>query len=452
VALAAIATAVWLLRAVVFAPEREHPSILLVTIDTLRADHCSAYGYARPTTPRLDVLAEGGVRFATAYAPIPATAPSHASMFTSLRPRAHGLIKNGQVLAPQHRRLAEVLRDNGYLTAAFVSSFAVNRRFGFDKGFASYDDDFRGAHSSLKMSTWAGQPVPEFFDRRASETRLRVVDWLRSNGYLEPARASAPFFLWVHLFDPHDPYDPPPGDRARISPEPPGDPVQRAIADYDAEIRFADREMGAIFDALSAGGRFDRVLTIVVGDHGEGLMQRGHMHHGLTIHEEQMRVPFVFHWPYGLKKPVVIEAPVEIVDLAPTVLELAGIAPESQFQGTSLARVMRGEAAADPERTVFLQRRRYDPTEIEGIRVVGEQLGLRLGRWKYIEAREEGTYALFDLVTDPGERRNLFETQDGKSDELAHILHAWADSSAGPAAPPVSPEDAEKLRALGYVQ
>jgi len=430
----------------------EHPSILFVTIDTLRADHTSTYGYARPTTPRLDALAQRGVRCAAAYAPMAATVPSHASMFTSLLPRSHGLVKNGQTLAPQHRRLAEVLSERGYVTAAFVSSFAVNRRFGLASGFATYDDDFTGAHTSLKMSEWAGHPAPEVFDRRASETRVRVVDWLRQNGYLEPARAAAPFFLWVHLFDPHDPYDPPPGDRAKISSEPLTDALQRAIADYDAEIHFADREMGAILDALAAAGRLDQVLTIVVGDHGEGLMQHGHMYHGLTLYEEQVRVPLVFHWPRGLPKPLVIEAPVEIVDLAPTVLELAGLPPVPGFRGTSLARAMRGQAVVADDRPVFLQRRHYDSQVLQGIRVIGEQLGVRRGRWKYIEAPEEGTHELFDLAADPGERQNLFGSRPEQSGEFAALLHTWTDANPSAPVAPVSPQDAERLHALGYVE
>jgi arylsulfatase A-like enzyme len=456
-AFAAVAAGFWLVASgrlgdAAAGPPEVHPSILLVTIDTLRADHTSAYGYARPTTPRLAEIAKSGVRLDAAYAPMAATAPSHASMFTSLHPRTHGLMKNGLVLPPQHRRLAEILRENGYVTAAFVSSFAVNRRFGFEQGFASYDDDFTGANSSLKMPDWAGVPAPQYFDRRAPETSARVIAWLKRNGYLDHAdTAPPPFFLWVHFFDPHDPYDPPPEEKALFAPEPPGDWLQGEIAEYDAEVHYADRGMGEIFDALAAAGRFDRVLTIVVGDHGEGLMQHGHMNHGLTIYEEQMRVPFVFHWPNGLGKPLAIDAPVQIVDLAPTVLDLAGIAPLPQFQGMTLAPILRGEVGADPERPVYLQRRRYDSSFVQGIRVVGEQFGLRVGHWKYIEAPDEGSYELFDLARDPGEKANLFDARRDQASALAQILHVWAQSPSGAPAESVSPEDTERLRALGYV-
>ena len=411
--------------------ETAHPSILLVTIDTLRADHTSAYGYARPTTPRLAALAERGVRFETAYAPMATTGPSHATMFTALLPRAHGVLKNGQRLAPKHRRLAEVLRDNGYRTAAFVSSFAVHRRFGFEEGFATFGD--------------------VFLDHRADQTRARAIGWLKSNGYLDAARVDTPFFLWIHLLDPHEPYDPPAADRAQVSSEPRDGALASTIADYDGEIRFADREMGAIFDALAAVGRFDRLLTIVVGDHGEGLMQHGHMTHGLMIYEETVRVPFVFHFPRRLA-PRVIEPPVQIVDLAPTVLELAGLAPEPGFPGQSLAPAMRGEAALDPEQPVYLERRLYETEVVDGLRVAGQKLGVRLGHWKYIEARDEGSYELYDLGSDPGELENLYAAERARSEELARVLRAWADGPAASPAAPVSPEDAERLRALGYVQ
>jgi arylsulfatase A-like enzyme len=280
---------------------------------------------------------------------------------------------------------------------------------------------------------------------------MRVVDWLKNNGYLGADHPDAPFFVWVHFFDPHDPYDPPPDERAHFDPKPTERNLLSAIANYDAEIRFADREMGAIFDALDQANRFAHVITIVVGDHGEGLMQHGTMHHGLSLYEEQMRVPFVFHWPSVLKQPQTIEAPVEIEDLAPTVLELAGLARPPEFQGRSLAGVIRGEESADPERLIFLQRRHYDATVLQGVRVVGEQFGLRSGRWKYIEAPGEGTFELFDLATDPHEHRNVFEERGEQASELARVLHAWAESPAAGPAESVSPEDVEKLRALGYV-
>ncbi|MGH7898499.1 MAG: sulfatase-like hydrolase/transferase, partial [Candidatus Binatia bacterium] len=223
------------------------PNILLVTIDTLRADHCSTYGYARPTTPRLSELAASGVRFEVAYAPMATTGPSHGTMFTSLLPRSHGVLKNGLTLSDRPPTLAAALLAAGYRTAAVVSSYAVHRRFGLGRGFLTYDDDFTGARPSLTHKVfWEGHEVPGPFDRRADETRAKAVDWLERQGYLEARRSALPpFFLWVHFFDPHSPYDPPEPHRGRFAlPSRDVAELDREIAAYDGEAHFADEEMG----------------------------------------------------------------------------------------------------------------------------------------------------------------------------------------------------------------
>ena len=180
------------------------PNIVLITIDTLRADHCSVYGYGLGTTPRLGKLAREGARVETAYVPMPSTGPAHASLFTSRYPLAHRVLKNGHVLDDEYPVLAEMLERAGYRTAAFVSSFVLDDRFGFGQGFDSYDDDFRGANGSYKnMQHWEGIEVPGEFDRRANETTDRAISWLRKNG------RRGGFFLWLHYMDPHEPYDQP---------------------------------------------------------------------------------------------------------------------------------------------------------------------------------------------------------------------------------------------------
>ena len=216
------------------------PNIVLITIDTLRADHCSAYGYAFDTTPRLEQLAREGARVETAYVPMPSTGPAHASLFTSRYPLAHQVLKNGHVLANEYPVLAEVLGGAGYRTAAFVSSFVLDDRFGYGQGFDSYDDDFRGADSSYQdMQLWEGIEVPGEFDRRAHETTDRAISWLRENG------RRGGFFLWVHYMDPHEPYDPPEPWRTKyVEPAMGRRNLRRAVALYDAEIAFTDREAG----------------------------------------------------------------------------------------------------------------------------------------------------------------------------------------------------------------
>jgi arylsulfatase A-like enzyme len=431
----------------------DRPDVLLVTIDTLRADHCSAYGYGRPTTPRLGDLARRGVLFEAAYAPMATTAPSHATMFTGLLPLWHGLVKNGLVLDPRHRRLAAALAEAGYRTGAVVGSFALDRRFGLAGGFASYDDRFSGRDPSMQTRSWEGHAVDAPFDRRADETRERAVEWLRAHGYLERGGGRGqPFFLWVHFFDPHRPYDPPASHRALFPPSGP-EALDAEIAAYDGEVHYADAQLGLLLDALAGAGRLDRTLTLVAGDHGEGLMQHGHMEHGLHIYEEAVRVPLVAHWPAALPARR-LAGPVALADLAPTVAELTGLSwPEQPGQGRSLAAALRGREEPDPRREVFLQRRRYDEPLATGRVVKGRQFALRSGRFKYIESREEGSFELYDLLADPGERTNLVSSAPADAASLPARLASVVRAAPPPAAQaPVGEEEAARLRSLGYVQ
>jgi arylsulfatase A-like enzyme len=423
-------------------------------VDTLRADHCSAYGYGRPTTPRMEALARSGVQFDVAYSPMATTAPSHATLFTGLLPRWHGMIKNGLVLAPGHPTLAGVLAQAGYRTAAVVSSFVLDRRFGLDRGFASYDDHFSGERASMSRQKWQGVTVDKPFDRRADETRARALEWLRANGYLRRARAAGqpPFFLWVHFFDPHYPYDPPAAHAAQFPPRGTG-ALDRDIALYDAEIHFTDAQIGALADDLAAAGARERTLIVVTADHGEGLMQHGHMQHGLNLYEEAVRIPLIVHWPARLA-PRRVAAPAQLLDLAPTLAELAGAAWSGPAgQGRSLAAAMAGREDLDPRRDVFLQRRHYEGRA--GLRhgARGEKYALRTGRWKYIECREEGTAELYDLEADPAETRNLMPGPPSAAAGVPVRLAGWLRAAPALSPPPaVAAEDARRLRALGYVQ
>jgi choline-sulfatase len=434
------------------APARR-PDVLLVTIDTLRADHCSTYGYGRPTTPALDALARRGVQFDVAYAPMATTAPSHATLFTGLLPAWHGLVKNGHAMGAGHRMLAEAFRDGGYRTGAVVSSFVLDRRFGLDRGFASYDDRFSGADPSLKTKKWRRMHVDQPFDRRADETAARAIAWLRENGYLGAERPAGhpPFLLWVHFFDPHDPYDAPDAHRARFPPLG-ALPLDAQVAAYDAEVHFTDEQLGALTGALAEAGALDRTVTVVTADHGEGLMQHGHMVHGLHLYEEAVRVPFVVHWPDRLG-PRRVDRPVQLADVAPTLAEMAGVAWTARpGQGQSLAGVVSGRDTLDPAREVFLQRRQYE-RRAEGRRPVkGQKYALRSGRFKYIESREEGTFELYDLASDPGEQRNLLSAPPAEAATLPARLQRWVDAAPAHAQGPIDEETARKLRSLGYVQ
>ena len=417
----------------------ERPNLLLVTIDTLRADHCSAYGYGKPTTPHLEALARDGVRCELAYAPMATTAPSHATMLTALLPRAHGVRKNGHVLAPRHRTLAEVLHDHGYRTHAVVSSFVLEKRFGLAQGFASYDD-------SLGESENAKEALFQTADR----ARHKALDWLSTNGDLGGTRSAQPFFLWVHLFDPHEPYAPPAEHRRPFAPPDESDALRSALASYDGEVRFADAELGVLLDGLASAGVLDTTLVVVTADHGEGLMSHGHMGHGPQLYEEAVRVPLVFRWPRGLPSGTLVETPVLLADLAPTLLALLGVKPLEHADGVNVADVLRGRQAGEANRPVFLERRRYDNETADGVPVRGALVGVRLGRFKYLEAPD--ARELYDLDIDPAEARNILAERTREAESLAALLARWRTTRAGDEHADTSTETREALRALGYVQ
>ncbi|HEY8515790.1 MAG TPA: sulfatase [Candidatus Binatia bacterium] len=432
--------------------------MLVITLDTTRADHTSAYGYDRPTTPRLEEMARDGVRFDVAYAPMATTLPSHTTMFTGLLPRTHGTLKNGLVVDQKLPLLAEILRNDGYRTAAFLSSFAVASRFGLARGFEVYDENFRDGECKWDVHRWEGHNIQGDFCRRGDLTRVRAETWLRENGYL--ARESSPekpFFVWVHLFDPHNPYDPPP-EHAKLFP-PRGNPptgLDREIAAYDAEIHFADEQVGKLLDTLAQAGKLDDTLVIVAGDHGEGLMDHGWMLHGLQIYEESVRIPFIMRWPAKLPRGKVVAEPIELTDMTPTILEVTGgslPASARQPEGKSLIAAATGKEKLDPERRVHLQRRFYASRAERGVPVRGDKHAVRVGRWKYIAAPEEKTFELFDLVSDPREKRNLSEEKPAERERLAAALDDWLRTPATKMQPRrVSEEDAKRLEALGYVQ
>jgi arylsulfatase A-like enzyme len=439
------------------------PNIVLITIDTLRADHCSVYGYHLRTTPHLEKLAREGARVEKAYVSTPSTGPAHASLFTSRYPLAHQVLKNGHVLADEYPVLAEVLGRAGYRTAAFVSSFVLDDRFGYGQGFESYDDDFRGADGSYKnMKRWEGIEVPGEFDRRAHETTDRAISWLREKG------RRGGFFLWVHYMDPHEPYDPPEPWRAKyVQPEMGRRNLSRAVALYDAEIAFTDREVGRLLEALDDSSPPEATLVVLTADHGEGLLDHGFMAHGAILYEETVRIPLIVRWSERIPAGSVLQGPVEIVDVMPTILGLAGISPgKLVLQGRDLTGAFTTGAALDPGHRVFLQRRVYDkslvPTfPVDGVvfdrplRVKGAKYGVLQGRWKYLEAPMEKTRELYDLSSDPGERTNLLSRHQELARELAAQLETWRNQQTGLALVPgreAPDEELERLRALGYVR
>ncbi len=444
------------------------PNVLVISLDTTRADHLSAYGYERKTSPRLETLAREGVRFDAAYAPSATTGPTHASLFTGLAPMTHDVRKNGHRLADALPTLAEQLSTAGFETAGVVSSFVLSARFGFSQGFDVWDEDFSNATAPEGVTIWEGFEVEGKFYGSAEDTTRRALDWL--DGRSHPER---PFFLLVHYFDPHDPYTPPPGYRPPFDPGPKVALKQvRTVFLYDLLLAFTDEQMGALLDGLDERGLAADTLVVVVGDHGEGLMDHGHPYHGAQIYEEAVRVPLVARWPGRIEPGHVVERPAALVDLAPALLEIVGEGSgglETQDRTSGLRLV--GEASAEPpegtstDEPVFLYRRHYEPARLtDEIEVAGEQYGVRLGRWKLIEGPDEGRLELYDLEADAGERSNVAADHPERVAELAALLEGWRRASAGAreqwraaAGEPATGHELDaaeraRLEALGYVE
>jgi arylsulfatase A-like enzyme len=416
--------------------------VLLVTIDTLRADRVGAYGAKRPVSPNLDALAARGILYEKVYAPTGTTCPSHATLFTSRSPLAHGLVRNGMVLHEEERTLPELLRDAGWQTAGFVSSYPLKRRFGFAQGFDHYDDGFEGSDATMSDESWEGVRVEGTFDRRGSDTVDVLLAWL------DARIDERPLFVWLHLFDPHSPYDAPRAFRARSPAR--ADKIARETAAYEAEIAYADTQVGRAIDAFERASGLEAPLLVVTSDHGEGLWDHGWPTHNRYLYEEELRVPWIAAWEGRLPAGTRVGQPAHLIDVAPTLAGWLGLDTGAvAFDGVDLG----GASGADPERSLWLQRPYYESGRPDkGER--GWGFGVRAGRWKLIEAADEGRRELYDLEFDPGERTNLAASQPGRAEVLSRSLAAWREAELEKARPGVLRLDAgdvEALRALGYL-
>ena len=425
------------------------PNVLLISMDTTRADHLSVYGYARDTSPSLRALAERGTLFEIAYAPSATTGPSHASLFTSLPPISHGVLKNGRRLNGEFETLAEILAEAGYETSAVVSSFVLSGRFGYGQGFGFFDEDFSNANVPQGTTLWEGRSISGKFYGSADDTTRRALSWLDARDH-----PGSPFFLFVHYFDPHDPYLPPEGYSPPFRPGPKEAlKLNRSVFLYDTLLSFTDHEIGRLLEAFEARGLARDTLVIVTGDHGEGLMQRGHMFHGVHLYEEGVRVPLIFSWPGEIPPDRVSAGPISLVDLAPSILELAGIGPHHALEGQSLAAAIRGLSRIDPERPVHLYRRPYEGEQVaDGVYAEGEKFALRRGPWKLIEGPAENSLELFDLEGDPLETRNLACVEPEVVARMREDLTRWRGQARRETSGlrPLDDEERLRLEALGY--
>ena len=392
-------------------------NVLLVTLDTTRADHLGAYGYPGARTPALDSMAAGGVRFANAYCPVPMTLPSHCSILTGTGPLYHKVHNNGTYyLNKEIVTLTERLKEKGYRTAAFVSSFNVDSRFGVAKGFDVFDDRF---HDDEMIKTFRSE-------RRAGETTAAFLRWL-------DGRPNGPFFSWIHYYDPHTPYDPPSPFKEEFASNP-----------YHGEIAYMDSCFAKVLERLREKGLLEKTLIVIAGDHGEAMGEREELGHGVFIYDVTMKVPLLFHAPRNLPKGLVVDSRVRLIDIMPTVLDALKMPVGSVVQGTSLVPYMEGRKKDDLP--CYLES--YYPLETYGW---SELVGLIDGGWKFIRApRPE----LYDLKTDPGETKDLVRKQAGKASAMMKKLTeviAANSSSLALSRRKLSREEEERLRSLGYV-
>ncbi len=395
--------------AIVAAKPAARPHVLLVTVDTLRPD---ALGWVagRNATPRIDALAGESFRFKAARSPVPLTLPAHTSLLTALDPPRHGVHDNGQVLGKAPRTLAEALRESGYATAAVVSGFPLRALFGLDRGFDRYDDRIPAEGD-------------EWRERPALETTEAALAWVRA----QPR--GRPWFLWVHYYDPHDPYTPP----ARLRrPGPRGD--------YDGEVAAVDEALGRLRDGLASVAAPHGTLTVFAADHGESLGEHGEATHGFFVYESTLEVPLLFHFPSRVR-PGESALPARLVDVAPTLLELAGLPPLPSTDGVSLVPLLAGR----PQEIPPAYAETYEPWLAYGWAPL---FSVRAGDWKLVDApRPE----LYDLARDPGESDNRAAASPDEASRLLGILDARRRTAAPDAARSEDPEAAEALRALGYV-
>ena len=393
--------------------------VFLITIDTLRADHVHCYGYDGVQTPSLDQLAKQGVRFTQAFTPSPITNSSHASILTGLLPSSHGVSDFGVPLAASHLTLAETLKKRGYRTAAFIGAVILDSKAlapGLDRGFEFYDNF--PAHAETK-SRWGR------VERRGMEVVQHAEAWLT-------AHPAGPHFVWVHLYDPHDPYEPPP---------PYSETYKGRL--YDGEIAYADSALGHFLAYLKKQGWYEGALIVVVGDHGEGLGEHHEDTHGIFLYDSTTHVPLLVKLPEEREAGRMVEAQVSTIDMLPTILEVLGASAPASLDGESLEPFLAGTGAAPP--TVFGETEyplRFGWAPLRSVRKEG---------LKFIEAPKP---ELYDLQADPGELHNNYAPWDAAVQKLRKVLAELSAKSPAPAktsAAAVSAGTIDELHALGYL-
>lgn len=388
------------------------PNLLLITIDTLRPDRLGCYGYDKIETPNLDNLARKGALFENAVTSTPLTAPSHASIFTGLYPTAHKVRDTGGfILDSSHPTLAVILQQQGWDTAAFVGSSVLKKHFGFAQGFAVYDDEIPKPDPRKNPS--------EYAERRAGEVVDRATRWLAT-------QSGRPFFLWVHVFDPHSPYDPPSPFREKYRGRP-----------YDGEIAYTDQQLGRLLAATA--GKPGDTLIAVMSDHGESLSEHGEYTHGVFLYDSTIRIAFLLAGP-GIPAGLRVKQQARNIDLLPTVLESLDIKTPAGVQGTSLKPAFKGMKSAAWS---------YEESLYSKINMGWAELrGIRTDRWMYVRAPKP---ELYDLAADPSESNNVIASHPSETRQLDAILQSVTGGVETVTTTMMDAQTLRQLKSLGYL-
>lgn len=415
-------TALTALQAAAQTPAKPAPNVVLITIDTLRADHVGCYGYTRIKTPNIDGLAADGARFERAFAVVPVTLPSHTTMLTGTYPMLSGMHDfSANKLSSTQPTMASVLKQSGYATGAVIAAAVLDSRFGLNQGFDFYYDHFdfsRLNEANLDEMERPGNVVADV-----------ALDWVEKNWQKK-------FFLWMHLYDPHYPYNPPEPYKHEYAAQP-----------YDGEIAFADEQVGRLLRYLKEKGIYQNTVIVLAGDHGESLGEHGERTHGFFIYNSTMHVPLIIRVPDSTGGRTVSDT-VSLVDLMPTVLGAVGIAVPTQVQGKSLLALVRGGESDTAER----DRNVYGETYLPRIHFNWSELrGAKSAKYHFIDApRPE----LYDLAKDPGEVHNLLAEKKAVAEEMQAKLAAMIrDYSAGKELAEktgLDPALMDRLKSLGY--
>ena len=435
------------------------PSVVLITLDTVRRDALAPYG-GPVDTPSASRLAREGVLFEQAIASAPLTEPSHLAILTGLAPYSSGVVSNGTVIGKQPALLSHAFAAAGYRVGGFVSGFPLHGKYGWTQGFHVYDDDFGaipGLHRLSLVKAWdqLALPAHALRERRGDQALARALHWLDQV-------EDEPFFLWLHLFDPHAPYEAPAPWAPDVEPQvlgaPPLDlpgyfpPWQKAITDpdwfvanYHGEVRYADHLVGLLLEHLEHRGLLDQVVLALTADHGESLTEHDYLFdHGDDLYDPSLRVPLIVRYPPSL--PAALRQPCQVatLDLAPTLLELAHVPDTAPRDGHSLLPMLQGgECQAQDVVSTTVAGRFVERPPVDH--------SLRARDRKYIQ-HEQGDAELYDLLQDPGELRDLSDERPEEASALSLVLSETLGAEVEVQGPEMGAETQDALRALGYIE